>query len=353
MPGGGGMMPGGGFPGGMNGAFGMPAGRGETNITLSETDVEDLEAFVPDITAVSISASARKGVTGGELEEETQYTIAGVKEVYQEVSNLSVALGEFITEEDDEEMRKTAVLGASVAEEIFGSAMAAYDSVIYVDSRSYTVGGVLEKMGTVSSGISPDEAIFIPFSTAKKYVMGSSISPTITVVAEDVQKVETVIENVRTVLGQSYPSVTFTISDAGSKMEAASASANTLAMLLVAVASIVFIVGGIGIMNVLFVSVKERTKEIGILKALGSSKRDILLEFLTESNMISTFGGLVGIGLSFALVPAVRSFGMRVEPSWTGALLALAFAVFTGTVFGFYPALKASNLIPVEALSEE
>lgn len=348
-PGGmGGGSPGGGFPGGA-----MSMGRGETNITLSESDAEDLQAFVPNISAVSISASAKKGVTGGELEEETQYTIAGVKDVYQQVSNLSLSVGSFITEEDDANAAKTAVLGASVAQEMFGTAMEAFDSVIYIDSRSYVVSGVLEQMGTVASGISPDDAVFIPFSTAGKYVMGRDMSPQITVVAQDVREVESVIENIRTVLGQSYPGVTFTISDAGSKMDAAAASANTLAALLVAVASIVFIVGGIGIMNVLFVSVKERTKEIGILKALGSSKRDILLEFLTESNVISTFGGLVGIALSFGLMPLVRYLGMRVEPTAAGAVMALAFAVVTGTVFGFYPALKASNLIPIEALNEE
>ena len=106
-------------------------------------------------------------------------------------------------------------------------------------------------------------------------------------------------------------------------------------------------------MNVLFVSVKERTKEIGILKALGSSKRDILLEFLLESNMISTFGGVVGIALAYALIPVAELTGMRMEPTVSGGVMALVFAIFTGTVFGFYPALKAASLIPVEALNQE
>ncbi len=351
MPGGGarGVARGGGSArGGMMPSFGV-----NRNITLSKDDVEELELFVPDITAVSISATAKKGVTGGDLEEETQYTIAGVTESYQEVSNLTMAIGEFITEENDTNQDKVCVLGSSIAEEIFGSAMEAFDSIIYIDGRSYTVYGVLERMGTVSSGISPDEAIFVPYDTAEKYIMGRDISPQITVVAEDVNEVPEVIENIKIVLDQNYTNANFTITDAGSKMEAATSSADTLAMLLVAVASIVFIVGGIGIMNVLFVSVQERTREIGILKALGASKRDILLEFLAEAFLISAFGGVVGIGLSMALMPLMSYTGMRVEPSLTGYVLALLFAVVTGTVFGFYPARKAAALVPIEALNME
>ncbi|WP_274953176.1 ABC transporter permease [Angelakisella massiliensis] len=351
MPGGGarGVARGGGSArGGMMPSFGV-----NRNITLSKDDVEELELFVPDITAVSISATAKKGVTGGDLEEETQYTIAGVTESYQEVSNLTMAIGEFITEENDTNQDKVCVLGSSIAEEIFGSAMEAFDSIIYIDGRSYTVYGVLERMGTVSSGISPDEAIFVPYDTAEKYIMGRDISPQITVVAEDVNEVPEVIENIKIVLDQNYTNANFTITDAGSKMEAATSSADTLAMLLVAVASIVFIVGGIGIMNVLFVSVQERTREIGILKALGVSKRDILLEFLAEAFLISAFGGVVGIGLSMALMPLMSYTGMRVEPSLTGYVLALLFAVVTGTVFGFYPARKAAALVPIEALNME
>ena len=120
-----------------------------------------------------------------------------------------------------------------------------------------------------------------------------------------------------------------------------------------AVAAIVFIVGGIGIMNVMFVSVKERTQEIGILKALGSSKRVILLEFLLEATLISIFGGILGLALGFALVPLIRLSGMTVEPVAVSALYSMLFAVGTGTVFGFYPAWKAAALMPIEALSQE
>ena len=187
-----------------------------------------------------------------------------------------------------------------------------------------------------------------------KVISPEFTNPTvITVVAEDVNDVEEIVANVGTVLNQSYPGASFTISDAGSKMEAAIASTKTMTLLLVSMASIVFVVGGIGIMNVLFVTVKERTREIGILKALGCSRKDILLEFLAEANMISVFGGVIGVIVSLLLMPVLEKFGIRVESSVLGILLALVFAMVTGTVFGFYPAKQAASLIPIEALSEE
>ena len=131
------------------------------------------------------------------------------------------------------------------------------------------------------------------------------------------------------------------------------ATGGTMKMLLVSVAAIVFLVGGIGIMNVLFVSVKERTKEIGILKALGTSKKDILLLFLLESVEIGLFGGIVGVLVSFAAMPLMQRTGIAVSPSVEGWVIALFFAVGTAAVFGFYPAYKAAGLKPIDALTYE
>lgn len=222
-----------------------------------------------------------------------------------------------------------------------------------IDGRPYTVLGVLNAMGTVASGISPDTAIFVPYYTGIKYITGTGISPTLTVIAENVNAIDSVVSNITSVLLDSYPNTEFTISDAGTKMEAASASNQTLQLLLISMAIIVFIVGGIGIMNVLFVSVKERTNEIGILKALGCSRRDILLEFLFEAACMSLVGAILGVLLSLGITPIVELFSVRVELSVGGACLSLLFGVLTGTVFGFYPAYKASRLVPVVALNQE
>lgn len=323
-------------------------------ITLGETDMEDLVSSVSGLDAAAMSATADSDVTGGNLTDATSYTIAGVTSNYDQVGNLEVALGDFISDDDNTNVNKVAVIGYNLAEEIFGTAIDAYDSVIYINETPFTIVGVLSQMGSVSSGISSDDAIFIPISTAEKYVIGSqSYSPQITVIADDVSSIDGTIASIQSELALTYPDANFTITDAGQELEAATNSADTLSFLLVAVAGIVFLVGGIGIMNVLFVSVKERTKEIGILKAIGSSKKDILAEFLLEANTISIFGGVVGILISNLLIPVMEAFGQTVLPSMEGVLIALLFAVATGTIFGFYPALKASSLAPIDALNEK
>lgn len=367
---GGGMMPGGAMPGGGNredsgGNNAMP--RGEmpggmfgggfapnlqtVNATLTEEDAEDIAFFVPDIAYSTISASGQMEVLGGSLEEAERVTVASVKPDYAAVSNLTLAVGDFITEEDEESKAKNCVLGYNLALSLFDSLLEAYDSVVTINDTSFVVAGVLQKMGTVSSGISPDEAVYVPYSSGAKYLFGRDINPQITVVAVDMDSVQPVMENIEILLGENYPGATFTISDAGSKMEAAQQSSRTLQVMLLAVAAIVFLVGGIGIMNVLFVSVKERTGEIGILKALGMQRSHVLLEFLFEAILIAVFGGVAGVVVGIVIMPLAERLGVRMEPIFQGYLMAFAFAVGCGTVFGFYPAWKASGLIPVEALA--
>jgi putative ABC transport system permease protein len=354
--GGGGGMPsgggGGGFGGGMGGGMGG-SGMSGSSVTLDSEDMEDLLTFVPGISDATMSYSTNADVDGGELDESETYTIAGVKYNYATLSNLEMLIGDFFDEDDDTYKNKYCVIGYNVAKEVFGSAYNAYDGTLYIDDRPYVVIGVIEEIGTVASGISPDDAIFVPYETGIKYLTGTSISPTITVIAEDTDNVDSIKTYIESVLSESYPNAEFTISDAGTKMEAANQSNKTLTLLLIAMAAIVFVVGGIGIMNVLFVSVKERTNEIGILKAIGCSQRDILLEFLLEASTMSLIGSVIGIICALGVTPILESFDMRVSLSVFGAVISLVFGVFTGTIFGFYPAYKASILIPIVALNQE
>ena len=364
----GGGAPGGGMPaGGMTGGMpdfggggmlgGMPGSGQEASnterITLSTDDLEDILTFVPGVDEGCLSFTTTSTIDGGELDDSISATVAGVQSNYASLSNLELALGEFLDDDNDTYKDKVCVLGYDTAREIFGSVYDAYDGTVYIDNRPYQVIGILNQVGTVASGISPDDAIFIPYETGLKYLAGNNVSPTLTVIAEDVSNVETVITNIKTVLAESYPNAEFTITDAGSRMEAASASNDTLTMLLVCMAVIVFIVGGLGIMNVLFVSVKERTNEIGILKAIGCSKKDILVEFLLEASCTSLVGAILGIMLALGLTPTLEYFGITVSLSVSGGVLSLVFGVLTGTIFGFYPAYQASSLIPVEALNHE
>lgn len=353
-PAGAGGSSGGGMPafGGRMDFFGGTTAVNE-EVVLTYEDAEDLVTFVTGISDATISYSTTVSVEGGELDGASYYTVAGVLQNYGSISNLEMAIGEFLTEENNDNKEKVCILGAAAANAIFGSAYNAYDNILYIDGRAYVVAGVLSEMGSVASGISPDSSIFIPYETGVKYITGNSISPTITVIADDVTLVDSVMADVEGELKEIYPNTTFTISDAGSKMDAASASNETLTLLLISMAVIVFIVGGIGIMNVLFVSVKERTNEIGILKAIGCSRKGILLEFLLEASCTSLVGGMIGILAALAVTPLVELFSVRVELSVQGAVLSLLFGVITGSVFGFYPAYKASRLVPVAALNQE
>ena len=325
----------------------------QEQVLLTEEDVEDIEWYVSGISGAVISYSTKTSVEGGNLTSAQTYTIAGVKENFMEVSRLELTDGEFLTEDEDESCERVCVLGASAAKELFGTAADALEQTIYIDDRTYTVTGILKSSQTVVSGISPDTSILIPYETGIKYITGTEIDPVITVIAENVDVLDTVIEDVRTVLEERHQNTRFTFEDSGSKMEAARSSNKTLTLLLSAMAAIVFLVGGIGIMNVLFVSVRERTNEIGILKVIGTPRKNILLEFLLESAAISLIGGMLGIGISFLAIPLAEWMDVRVESGVTACLTALGFAVLTGTVFGIYPAWKASRLEPVDALNAE
>ncbi len=346
MPSGMGSMP----P--MGGMMGQSQQRIERT-TFSETDLEEIAYFVPNIEELTLMATASTTVDGGTMDEEIEMNVVGATTDYFDITNLELMFGSFFDDISNDNLERVAVLGYQTAVDIFENVFDAYDSTILINGKKYTVIGVLNQTGSTVSDVDLDSSIYIPINTAQKDVMGNSYSPNIIVIAQDVDEISTTIANIEQLLSEIYPNGSFSVTDAGSQVTASQKSADTLSFMLIAIASIVFIVGGIGIMNVLFVTVKERTQEIGLLKALGSSKKDILLQFLLEANFISIFGGIVGILLSFALIPLISSFGTTIVQSAFNVVLALAFAVFTGTVFGFYPAWQAASLKPIEALNQD
>ena len=289
------------------------------------------------------------------LNGKTEYiSVTGVTEGYSLVSNLETAYGENISEFDVEEMTSVAVIGEGIAKKYYPNVEEAIGSTIRIGDKAFTIIGILERKGDGLQGLSADDTIFIPFTTAEQSILNEYTMPQIVALSKDLSTVKFSMKEMKSTLNYVLDDGSYyTLEDAGSRIEAATQSAGTMNMLLIAMATIVFIVGGIGIMNVLFLSIKERTKEIGILKALGSSKEEILLQFLFESVIISTFGGIMGVLLSYLLMPLMKYTNTPVSPSIEGQIIAIIFAMITGTLFGLYPAYKASQLKPIEVLSYE
>ena len=325
------------------------------NVALTMDDLKAIQENSSSIKDSTISINGKAPTSY--LNNSLTGSVSGVTDNFMALNNLKLTQGEFISPGDSESLKKVAVVGSDLAETLFGEDLSeAVGKAITINKRKFEVIGVLARLGDTTQGINLDESVLVPYNVASKYVLGTSVKPRIIALASDVDHVASAIDEITTILNERYKGkfgMYFQVRDAGSKLVAAQDSANTMSVLLIAVAAIVLIVGGIGIMNVLFVSIKERTKEIGILKAIGARRRDILLQFLLESVIISASGGLVGIGLSFAVLPLMGYLDLRVIPSMYGNVLAMVFAVATGTFFGYYPAAKASRLRPIDALTYE
>ncbi len=328
------------------------SGREPSSPSLDESLVNILKqetTAVKDVT-ISINGNGEASYNGNSFSS----SVLGAMENYKETSNLNIEYGNFITEYDNERRKKVVVVGYDVANELFGEEKTdAIGQNIIIKGKKYEIVGILKRIGSSMPGFNSDESVIVPYKTAQKYVVGKRSKPRITVTAKDVDSVELAMEEITKILQKEYKgkSDSFMIRNAGSMLTAAQDSAKTMSLLLMAIGTIVLAVGGIGIMNVLFVSVQERTKEIGILKAIGARRKDILLQFLLEAIIISASGGVIGIFLSMIIMPLMKYTTLTVVSSAYGYIMALLFSIGTGTFFGYYPALKASSLKPIDALN--
>jgi putative ABC transport system permease protein len=252
------------------------------------------------------------------------------------------------------------ILGDGVVVELFsGNAKKAIGEIVSVGGKKLEVIGVIKGSGSSIGPITFDDSVYTPISTAEKNILGSSVTVRLIALAKSVDGISDTMDELSVLLRASHKLKAnniddFVLKDQGSKVTAAQEAAKTMSALLTAVASIVLIVSGIGIMNVMFVTVSERTKEIGVIKAIGGKRKDILMQFLMEAFALSLVAGIVGVSLGQIAIPFINKFdNWNIVPSLNGVLIAFSFSIFVGIFFGFYPALQASKLDPVDALRGE
>ena len=261
--------------------------------------------------------------------------------------------GVFFTEEDNEQYTSVAILGATVAEQLFPDDANPLGEYILIKNIPFQVIGVLTKKGSSANGQDQDDIVYIPFKTGSLRLMGQKFARNIGVYAKDVNKIEETQRNLIQFMVSRHGSQDFRIFNASEMLETLSSTTKTLTALLGAIAAISLLVGGIGVMNIMLVSVTERTREIGIRMATGARQFDILSQFLSEAIVVTGVGGLLGVVLGIGIGSIAGAMGMPVHFSIQPILLSFSCATATGLIFGFAPARKASRLDPVVALANE
>jgi putative ABC transport system permease protein len=339
---------------------GLRLGSGNA-VTLSEADAKDLAAQCPDI------ALATPTVRGGAqvvFENNNWATIIfGITPDYLTIRDLSVADGATFSQQDVIGATKVALLGKTVANNLFGDADP-IGQTIRIKRVPFIVAGVLTAKGQSSSGQDQDDVILLPISTAKRKVIGSKQAnadavDTIMMQAKSSNQMQAAQDEAEALLRQRHhlsptEADDFSIRNLQEIFAAQEASSSIMSLMLAGVASVSLIVGGIGIMNIMLVSVRERTREIGLRQAVGAKVRDILTQFLVEAVTLSIAGGFVGIVLGIgasALVSRLAGWNTVVGPG--AVALAVFFSALVGIGFGYYPARKAAYLDPIEALRSE
>ena len=332
-----------------------------SNLTLSEDDSAAIPREIPEVMAAPALRGSAQIVWGN---QNWSTVIFGVTPDYLEVRQWELASGRSFDPADMAGATKVCLLGQTVARQLFGGVDPLGQS-IRVRRVPFTVIGVLEAKGQSMMGSDQDDLVLMPISTARKRVLGAANLAkqrsvgTIWVKVPEGNDMKAAEEQVRALLRQRHrlqpgQDDDFSLRNLEEVAAAQEASSRVLALLLAAVASVSIVVGGIGIMNIMLVSVTERTHEIGLRRAVGARTRDILGQFLVEAVTLSLIGGLAGIALGIGTAFAIAQVaGWRIVLSPEAVMLAVAFAFAIGVFFGFYPARKAAHLNPVEALRFE
>lgn len=333
----------------------ISSGRGSAK-TLT---IDDANAIQTTIASVSMSApelSGRYQVTS--KGKNTNTSVVGVTSSYPDVRNVQIDYGSFITDANNNSLSKVAVLGPTVVTDLFGDGIDPTGQTIKIKGLEFKIIGATKAKGGSGFG-SQDDMIFIPLTSAQRFLAGDAYVTTISVQAIDANSMTQMQQDITDLLLQRHHINDPTMADFSTLNQTdivatASSITGTFTTLLAAIAGISLVVGGIGIMNMMLTTVTERTREIGLRKAIGAKRKDINKQFLAEAIMLTCFGGIIGVALGVGISLTVTYFGLlQTSVSLSSVIISFVVSALIGIVFGYYPAKHASSLNPIDALRYE
>jgi macrolide transport system ATP-binding/permease protein len=332
---------------------GAPNQRGNnSNATLVVDDVDAIDATVPNVLAAVPDQGSNATIRFGDQDTTTQVT--GTSWKYPIARQWPVALGTFFQQDDEKEYATVAVLGRTVADALFPNGEDPLGQYILVNNLTFQVIGVMSRKGASPNGQDQDDVIFVPYLTSQLRLSGQRFLSRAMVAVDNVDRINETQTAIESLLAERHGQVDFRIQNMGSILDNMVASRETMTILLGSIAAISLLVGGIGVMNIMLVTVTERTREIGIRMATGARTRNILQQFLIEALVVSSVGGAIGVVIGLLVAWFVGTFtSTPIAYSIFPVLIAFGSAFGTGLVFGFLPARKAAYLDPVVALQSE
>ncbi|OGZ45508.1 MAG: hypothetical protein A2756_00625 [Candidatus Ryanbacteria bacterium RIFCSPHIGHO2_01_FULL_48_27] len=344
------------MPGAQRGpGFQVSAGRGSAR-TLTQTDADAITKEVTLARAVAPELSGRYQISA--KGKNTNTSVIGTTAVYPDVRNVTIDEGSFITDQHNRSLSKVAVLGPTARIDLFGEGVSAIGQTIRIKNIEFKIIGITKAKGGSGFG-SQDDMIFVPLTSAQRFLAGDQYVTTISVQAQSPDSMAEIQRQITDLLLNRHHISDPQLADFSTLNQAdivatASSITQTFTILLAAVAGISLVVGGIGIMNMMLTTVTERTKEIGLRKAIGAKRRDISAQFLAEAIALTFTGGAIGVALGWAISFGVSYFGiLQTKVTLSSILLAFGVSAAIGIVFGYYPARRAAGLNPIEALRYE